>query len=250
LFGYDLDNRELQKLQTIKNFKKLFVGELNTSLKFDLISMSHTLEHITNPKETLHQLRGLLSLDGYLVIAVPDCSLDPFKLLIADHCSHFSVKTLSSFLMNAGFDVVEIKSRIETRECWAICRPGKFEHSQILSIDETTWLPESVQWINLVRDHAKSFSSNGSFGVFGTSINAIWLFGELELEVDFFVDEDVSRQHTRLFGRPVVSPEEVVEGSVVYLPFVPALASKIATRLNKVGISWVVPPVANMFGAN
>ena len=250
LFGYDLDDRELKNLNAVKNFKKLFVGELNTSLKFDLISMSHTLEHITNPKETLRQLRGLLSPEGYLVIAVPDCSLDPFKLLIADHCSHFSVKTLGSFLMNAGFDVVEIKSRLETRECWAICRPGNFEHNEILSIDDTIWLPESVEWINLVRDHAKSFSNKGSFGVFGTSINAIWLFGELELDVDFFVDEDASRQHTKLFGRPVVSPEEVVEGSVVYLPFVPALASKIATRLNKAGILWAVPPDSNMFVAN
>ena len=250
LFGYDLDDRELKSLNEVKNFKKLFVGELNTNLEFDLISMSHTLEHITNPKETLRQLRGLLSPDGYLVIAVPDCSLDPFKLLIADHCSHFSVKTLGSFLMNAGFDVVEIKSRLETRECWAICRPGNFEHNEILSIDDTTWLPESVEWINLVRDHAKSFSNKGSFGVFGTSINAIWLFGELELDVDFFVDEDASRQHTKLFGRPVVSPKEVVEGSVVYLPFVPALASKIAARLNKAGISWVVPPDSNMFAAN
>jgi len=249
LFGYDLDDRELKNLNAVKNFKKLFVGELNTNLKFDLISMSHTLEHITNPKETLRQLRGLLSPEGYLVIAVPDCSLDPFKLLIADHCSHFSVKTLGSFLMDAGFEVVEIKSRLETRECWAICRPGNFEQNK-LSIDDTTWLPESVEWINLVRNHAKSFSNKSSFGVFGTSINAIWLFGELELDVDFFVDEDVSRQHTKLFGRPVVSPEEVVEGSVVYLPFVPALASKIASRLIREGISWVVPPNAKMFIAN
>lgn len=249
LFGYDLDDRELKNLNAVKNFKKLFVGELNTNLKFDLISMSHTLEHITNPKETLRQLRGLLSPEGYLVIAVPDCSLDPFKLLIADHCSHFSVKTLGSFLMDAGFEVVEIKSRLETRECWAICRLGNFEQNK-LSIDDTTWLPESVEWINLVRNHAKSFSNKSSFGVFGTSINAIWLFGELELDVDFFVDEDVSRQHTKLFGRPVVSPEEVVEGSVVYLPFVPALASKIASRLIREGISWVVPPNAKMFIAN
>jgi len=249
LFGYDLDDRELKNLNAVKNFNKLFVGELNTNLKFDLISMSHTLEHITNPKETLRQLRGLLSPEGYLVIAVPDCSLDPFKLLIADHCSHFSVKTLGSFLMDAGFEVVEIKSRLETRECWAICRQGNFEQNK-LSIDDTTWLPESVEWINLVRNHAKSFSNKSSFGVFGTSINAIWLFGELELDVDFFVDEDVSRQHTKLFGRPVVSPEEVVEGSVVYLPFVPALASKIASRLIREGISWVVPPNAKMFIAN
>ena len=104
LFGYDLDDRELQNLNRVKNFKKLFVGELNTNLKFDLILMSHVLEHLTNPKETLRQLGGLLSPDGNIAIAVPDCSLDPFKLLIADHCSHFSVKTLSNSLFNIIFE--------------------------------------------------------------------------------------------------------------------------------------------------
>ena len=250
LFGYDLDDRELQNLNRVKNFKKLFVGELNTNLKFDLILMSHVLEHLTNPKETLRQLGGLLSPDGNIAIAVPDCSLDPFKLLIADHCSHFSVKTLGSFLMGAGFDVVEVKTRLETRECWAICRPRKHEYNEILSIDDTTWFPKSVEWIKMVRVHAESFSSRGSFGVLGTSINALWLFGELELDVDFFVDEDASRQHKKLFGRPVISPEEVVEGSVVYLPFVPALATKIAARLSRVGVSWVVPPGADLFSVH
>ena len=124
LFGFDLDDRELKKLSAIPNFKKLLVGELDKSLKFDLISMSHSLEHLVSPIETMKLLGAMLNENGHLVIAVPDCSKDPFKLLIADHCSHFSVATLKIFLENSGFEVVRIESRIETRECWAVCKPS------------------------------------------------------------------------------------------------------------------------------
>ena len=62
------------------------------------------------------------------------------------------------------------------------------------------------------------------------------------LDVDFFVDEDISRQGKKLFGRPVVSPSMVVPGSTVYLPFIPVLATKIAARLNSDNILWAVPP--------
>jgi len=250
LFGFDLDNRELNKLLTIPNFEKLIVGVLEKDLKFDLISMSHSLEHLTSPIETVKLLASLLNENGYLAIAVPDCPEDPFKLLIADHCSHFSVPTLKIFLEQVGFQVVRIESRSETRECWAICKPSKSDPDKAELLPETLWIGESIRWLNEVLNHAKSLTVAESFGLFGTSINALWLYGELELDIDFFVDEDVSRQHTKLFGRPVVSPEEVVEGSVVYLPFVPALATRIATRLSRVGVSWVVPPSSDLFSAD
>jgi hypothetical protein len=114
----------------------------------------------------------------------------------------------------------------------------------------TAWLEKSIDWISIVKTDAQKFAKEYSFGIFGTSINALWLFGELELDVNFFVDEDVSRQGTRLFGRPVISPSNVVEGSVVYLPFVPPLATKIALRLKREGISWVVPPSSELFTSN
>jgi 2-polyprenyl-3-methyl-5-hydroxy-6-metoxy-1,4-benzoquinol methylase len=247
LFGFDLDTRELESLKSIKNFKQLIVGEMRTDLRFNLISMSHTLEHLTEPIQAIQQLSQILDEDGCLVIAVPDCSLDPFKLLIADHCSHFSVDTLSTFLTNSGFNIVHIESRLETRECWAVCKKEKHMQKEKLPVKNLAWLEESVNWISVVRSDARKFAKEHPFGIFGTSINALWLFGELELDVNFFVDEDVSRQGTRLFGRPVISPSEVAGGSVVYLPFVPALATKIALRLEKEGVSWLVPPSGDLF---
>ena len=247
LFGYDLDEREIGNLLKIKNFKHLISGELTTNLKFDLISMSHTLEHLTNPRESLQQLRELLSHDGHLAIAVPDCMSDPFKLLVADHCSHFSSKTLGTLLLSAGFEVLHLDSTLETRECWAICKPSGYAIHQVLTAEDTAWLGKSVEWFDVVKNDASNFAKCESFGIFGTSNNAIWLFGEFEADVKFFVDEDTSRQGKTLYGIPVLSPAEVIDGSVVYLPFVPSLAAKIAQRLSRPGVSWAVPPSGKMF---
>ena len=242
LFGFDLDDRELKKLSAIPNFNELLVGELDKNLKFDLISMSHSLEHLVSPIETMKLLGAMLNENGHLVIAVPDCSKDPFKLLIADHCSHFSVPTLTLFLERAGFEVVRIESRIETRECWAVCKPSKTATTSIGANPNTVWVGESVRWLNEVKNHASSLAKSKSFGIFGTSINALWLFGELELDVKFFVDEDPSRVGKKLYGRPVIEPSEVMPGSTVYLPFITTLAEKIAIRLNNRNITWAVPP--------
>lgn len=251
LFGFDLDDRELKKLSEIPNFKKLLVGELDKNLKFDLISMSHSLEHLVSPFETMKSLGAMLNDSGHLVIAVPDCSKDPFKLLIADHCSHFSVLTLKIFLEKAGFEVVRIESRIETRECWAVCKPIKTatsatslhgSHGVNSANPDTTWVGQSVRWLTEVKQHASSLAKSKSFGIFGTSINALWLFGELELDVKFFVDEDPSRVGKKLYGRPVIGPSEVVPGSTVYLPFITTLAEKIAKRLEGRDVDWAVPP--------
>ena len=242
LFGFDLNNQQQNKLLTIHNFEKLIVGVLEEDLKFDLISMSHSLEHLTSPIETVKLLASLLNVNGCLAISVPDCPIDPFKLLIADHCSHFSVTTLKIFLEQVGLQVVRIESRSETRECWAICKPTKSNPDQAELLPETLWIGESIRWLNEVLNHAKSLAVAESFGLFGTSINALWLYGELELDIDFFVDEDTTRIGKNLYGRPVVNPSEVLSGSTVYMPLIPSLASKIATRLQGRDIIWAVPP--------
>jgi 2-polyprenyl-3-methyl-5-hydroxy-6-metoxy-1,4-benzoquinol methylase len=247
LFGYDLDDRQIENLRDITSFKQLIFGDFKTELKFDLIFMSHTLEHLTNPRESLEQLRELLSHDGYLAIAVPDCMSDPFKLLVADHCSHFSSKTLETLLLSVGLEVVYLDTKFKTRECWAICKPFVHAIHEVLSVEDTTWLGKSVEWFDVVKDDVSDLAKCGSFGIFGTSNNAIWLFGEFEADIKFFVDEDTSRQGTTLFGLPVLSPAEVIDGSVVYLPFAPPLAAKIAKRLSRPGVSWAVPPLGKLF---
>lgn len=247
LYGYDLDGRELSNLLKIPNFEELFSGDFSESLNFDLITMSHSLEHLTKPKETLGVLRNLLTENGYLAIAVPDCSVDPFKLLIADHCSHFSTLTLGRLLENAGFEVVHIESSPVTRECWAVCKSCDVEKSSPLMKEDVSWVPASIAWLEDVKNQIEELANSESFGVFGTSNNAVWVFSEFKSQVKFFVDEDKTRIGQDLFGIPVVSPSEVPNGSTVYMPYEPKFAQGIRNKFNSLGVKWVIPFNANLF---
>lgn len=76
--------------------------------QFDLVSMSHVLEHIPNPVEYLSNLRErYLTPDGWLLIEVPNLyAHDSFEIA---HLISFSPHTLRETLKKAGFEIVENK---------------------------------------------------------------------------------------------------------------------------------------------
>ncbi|MGO9576770.1 MAG: hypothetical protein ACLPTQ_20875, partial [Terriglobales bacterium] len=88
-----------------------------------------------------------------------------------------------------------------------------------------------VAWLNAVIGDAREAARGARFGLFGTSIAAMWLFGQLADRVDFFVDEDPSRHNTTLCGRPVRAPEEIPGGARVYVLLIPAVARAVTARL-------------------
>ncbi|MGA2070540.1 MAG: class I SAM-dependent methyltransferase [Sedimentisphaerales bacterium] len=72
--------------------------------KFELITMSHVIEHIPNPVEYLKfVVEFLLSKDGYLVAEVPN--IRGGKSFEIAHPICFSKKTLSDSLRLAGLDI-------------------------------------------------------------------------------------------------------------------------------------------------
>jgi 2-polyprenyl-3-methyl-5-hydroxy-6-metoxy-1,4-benzoquinol methylase len=75
---------------------------------FDLISMSHVLEHIPNPKEYLLGLRELLNEGGHLLLQVPNVFWhDSFEVA---HLISFSPHTLREMVRAAGYLPLSIKS--------------------------------------------------------------------------------------------------------------------------------------------
>src|SRR3990172_2782475 len=76
---------------------------------FDLVYMSHTLEHLDTPLATLKKLREALAKNGWLLVEVPNIRgsmgiLDIIEELYLDkHVLHFSKNTLCKMLEVAGF---------------------------------------------------------------------------------------------------------------------------------------------------
>ena len=83
---------------------------------FDVVLMSHVVEHLPDPIRTLQRTRCLMRDDGLLVIRCPDItSLDARYygkdwegLRVPYHCYHFSPATLKAALRRAGFKMIAL----------------------------------------------------------------------------------------------------------------------------------------------
>ena len=105
LSGIDLNNKHIENLKRIEHFEELYTCDLSLVTGFyDMISMIYVLEHVVDPKVYIKNVRNKLNPNGYLLVEVPDYYQNPFDLLIADHCTHFTFQSLTTFLERSGFE--------------------------------------------------------------------------------------------------------------------------------------------------
>lgn len=87
---------------------------------FDLILMSHSLEHLSSPGEALRRVHRLLKDDGLLVVSVPNVNSLEYKLFgrwwfqldPPRHFYHFDRRSLSGFLRQAGFQLHRFRAGV------------------------------------------------------------------------------------------------------------------------------------------
>jgi 2-polyprenyl-3-methyl-5-hydroxy-6-metoxy-1,4-benzoquinol methylase len=90
---------------------------------FDLVVLSHVLEHLCEPDQVLRQLRSLLAEGGLLLVEVPNlvspCWSGNGMFHIA-HISHFIPETLAALLEVASFSVEKLFHGIHPADPWAM----------------------------------------------------------------------------------------------------------------------------------
>jgi len=210
---------------------------------FNLITMVHVLEHIPQPRDFLVGLWNKLEIGGLLVIEIPDYLQNPFDLLIADHCSHFSAATLPKLIRSAGYEVMSIATEWIPKELTLVARKARTRQTN--AADGATSLAaveNSVQWLERVVQTARKISTKGGLGLFGTSIAATWLFSECEGAVTFFVDEDPDRAGRSYMERPVYRPNDVPSGSHVFITLPPRFAASVRRRFARADVTYHLPP--------
>ena len=80
--------------------------------RFDLVYCSHTLEHLSSPRQVLGQIRRAMTRDGVLFVEVPNLDFigreDVLEEWFIDkHLYHFSQNTLQRYLQITGFRLAE-----------------------------------------------------------------------------------------------------------------------------------------------
>ena len=85
---------------------------------FDVICMSHVLEHFRDPQVELRGVRGILKTDGILFVEVPNDNEERIRFKVwkgetakiaeSSHLFFFTPKTLTLMLEISGFNILEI----------------------------------------------------------------------------------------------------------------------------------------------
>ena len=184
LYGTEVSTEHLPDLEPLPGFAGLVTGDLSkVAGTFDVISLVHVLEHIPDPIALLKRCREKLNPDGALFIEVPDCRQNPFMLLVADHCSHFSPALLAALVSAAGFEVREATNQWVTKEISVVATPGigpTAANSLGCPQAESEAVFAGWQWLETILAKAAPLAHRRPFGLFGTAIAATWLDAELD----------------------------------------------------------------------
>ena len=245
LYGTELSDRNLERLRSIRNFVTLYTGSLSEiEHRFDVVTMVHVLEHIPKPADFLREALALLAPNGKLLIEVPDADSSPFDFLIADHRSHFTRAHLAYLVERAGLSVISARDDVLPKEVTVLATHAADMSSAPRPYRDPALTRARMVWLAQTLATARQTASDAeSFGIFGTSIAGMWLYGALREHVDFFVDEDESRIGCKYDGRPIISPRDVPSHATVFMPMVRKTAEIIVGRLaGSSRARWGLPP--------
>lgn len=117
VMGIDPSRKAIQA--GLKRGLDLRTIELNSPTlgKFDLISASHTVEHVYSPKKFLQQCANHLSSGGFILLEVPDYGSRSARKMRENwaclypqvHLYQFTTDTLYRYLRESGFKIVQLR---------------------------------------------------------------------------------------------------------------------------------------------
>lgn len=245
LAGVEVNDHYRPVVEAIPAVERLYVGDLNAVPgSFQVISLIHALEHIPTPRNFVLRLAEKLEPGGLLIVQVPDCQANAFMYLVADHASHFYVATLRELVASAGYEVVVAANDWVAKEITIIARKPAAPiavRAMTRTVATEVVVRARLAWLQEIVARTRRLAAGGNFGLFGTSIAATWLYGELDGRVEFFVDEDPHRVGQTHLGRPVLAPSQAPVDSDVFLALPLFLAQSIAARWASAPARWHFP---------
>ena len=190
---------------------------------FDMILMSHVLEHLEDPAAELRAMRHVLGEGGAMFIEVPNLA-GHRHLPIDDNRSHlhfFSSTSLARMLARQGLEVVAAAT-----DAWLDARYA----DSLRVVARPFALPK---WATALLSGHPALGDDATVVVWGAgSLTDEMLANFFDpARIDYFVDRDPAKQGTVLLGRPVKAPEDIGTTARTVLlnsiDFAPAIAANL-----------------------
>jgi len=198
--------------------------KLNNEKKYDLIIMSHVLEHIHNPNEIIKKLNK--QNNKFIYIEVPSFEVqiesEPYGSFFYEHVNHFTTNSLS-FLMNQnGYNALSISINYnvngESPNYPVICSlwekndktSGKktILHSSFLI---NNYLSNSENKFKLIQEKVQNIPKNSKIAIWGTGSHTSRLLGMtnlLEKNIVKFYDSDKKKYQFKILDKQITAFDE------------------------------------------
>jgi len=221
---------------------KLEVGyfenyEARNSDKYNLVILTHVLEHLYDPTVALEKIRRILDPNGYLFIEVPallqpDCW--PAGYFTFEHLNYFSMRSLMNILDQCGYQIVDkisiiarsmpypvmsLVASLSEVECATKCFESDYEEAVGVCCGYIK--RDYKKWQRIDTILTESLTGSYSYSckkvvIWGAGIHTSQLFartGILEYrDVDFIVDSDPQKWGLKLGRLEVRNPNEIQHG--------------------------------------
>ena len=212
LCGTDSGVEKKEKIELIEGVD-YSSNVLNDDNQFDVITLFHVLEHLSQPELTLSTIKQIMTSDGLLLIQVPNPSRNPFDLVVYDHGLFFQAHNLNGLLLKAGFQVLGLYDNWAAKEYTAVCRlpstSKKYSDSTALypKVNAECILRRQEKYLSSVLELAIVRSLESPIAVFGTSNGASWIVEEIGISnISHFLDEDEGLWGSRIYGKNIIRP--------------------------------------------
>lgn len=234
---------------------------IHSDRKFDLITMSHVLEHVVDPSAFMEKVSNVNR--RYIYIEVPSITEkfrdEPFGMFAEEHLNYFSVQSLNNLMFSRGYKPLEIKIDYCIKEkvangfpmiasLWEkIDMSGDKESRLILPninsrmvID--SYMKQSEEQMKYISQQIDRIKDSEKLAIWGTSFQMERLFAYTNLRkknIIKFYDNSALRRQMKPFGLPVetFNIKDILEKRIDKIIITPYNSqSAILKQLDKYGI--------------
>ena len=221
-------------------------------VKFDLISVSHVLEHVEDPLGTLQFLKARLKNSGFLFLQLVNTEENPFATLIFEQHYHFTCYGIKRLLELCGLEIIDFNTSWIAKEISLLIKdkkqkggiPKRVQDKRISKEQTDSTMNENYELLKQMEKNLYNTKTMGlSVGVFGTSIAGTWAGSILDTSLKYYVDEDTTKQGKKHLGINVIPPEKIENDDIVYILLPEKAAVKVVERLStKNRATYIIPP--------
>lgn len=203
--------------------------------KYDMIFLSHTLEHIVNPCSFLKKCIQIAS-PKYFFIEVPTFDIkfinEPYGMFCEEHVNYFTLESLENLMNNLGFEIVDAEIHIDAHSRLVAGAPAVVSLWKKSNIQNTT----ERHYLNSVAKILKTYdqTSRKELDRISTIINtihsrklAVWGTGHhvsmllantslLKKHIVKFYDSDSKKHAFQIAGIPIQAfdPQDIENGTI------------------------------------